>query len=276
MDRSVVHDVHMTINLAHRLVYFVPEAGEEYANLGVKGQPGYFASRAAPMGAVPDEVVIATFYNFSPDAVTSAMPGVWEAASPESWQAARFRVVRRALERVGVDLSNEQILEARAIVDPVVDALDLAGKPLAAANAAVALPDDPLTALWQQVTVLREWRGDVHVALLVANEVGPCECLVLQVGSGRFPLWLAQATRKWNEAEWAVALINLAARGWVDSDGVMTPSGIEARERLESDTDRLCEAIWRPVGDQAAARFGELIAPIHDAMDAAGTYALFS
>ena len=62
----------MAINLAHRLVYFVPEAAEEYAELGVKGQPGYFASRAAPMGAVPAEVVIATFYNFSPLAVTSA------------------------------------------------------------------------------------------------------------------------------------------------------------------------------------------------------------
>ncbi len=273
MDRSVVHDVHMEINLAHRLVYFVPEAAEEYATLGVKGQPTYFASRAAPMGAVPAEVVIATFYNFSPLAVTSAMPGVWEAASPESWQAARFGVVRRALQRVAVDLSGGQILEARAIIDPVVAALDLAGKPLAAANAAVALPDDPMTALWQQVTVLREWRGDVHVALLVANEIGPCECLVLQVGTGRFPLKLAQLTRRWDESQWAAAVANLVARGWTASDGTMTPTGIGERDRLESDTDRICESIWQPVGDHAAGRLGELIAPIHTAMDAAGTYA---
>ena len=276
MDRSVVHDVHMAINLAHRLVYFVPEAAEEYNNLGVKGQPSYFASRAAPMGAVPDQVVIATFYNFSPLAVTSAMPGVWEAAAPESWQAARFRVVDRALQRVALDLSREQISEARSIIDPVVAALDLAGKPLAAANAAVPLPDDPLTALWQQVTVLREWRGDVHIALLVANEIGPCECLVLQVNSGRFPLRLAQLTRRWDENQWAAAIANLAERGWVASDGTMTPIGISERERLESDTDRLCESIWLPVGDDAAVRLGQLIAPVHAAMDAAGTYANFA
>ena len=116
MDRSVVHDVHMMINVVHRLVYFVPEAVEEYAAVGVNGAGGYFGSRAAPLGAVPDEVIIATFYNFSPLAVTSAMQGVWEAAPPDSLQAARFRVVNRAMERVGIKFSTEQIAEARALI----------------------------------------------------------------------------------------------------------------------------------------------------------------
>ena len=82
MSSSAVHDVHMIINLVHRFVYFIPEAAEEYSSLGVMGAGGYFGSRSAPMGAVPDEVIISTFYNFSPLAVTSAMPGVWKAASP--------------------------------------------------------------------------------------------------------------------------------------------------------------------------------------------------
>ena len=276
MNRLVVHDVHMMINVVHRLVYFVPEAVEEYAALGVKGAGGYFGSRAAPMGPVPDEVIIATFYNFSPLAVTSAMHGVWDVASPESLQAARFRVVDRAMRRVGVELSGEQIAEARAILDPVIADLDVAGKPLAAGNAAVALPDDPLVALWQQVTVLREWRGDVHIAVLVTNEVGPCDCLVLQVGTGRFPIRLAQATRRWDEAEWAAAIGRLAQRGWVAADGSVTPAGVEAREGLEADTDRLCASIWQPVGDAGAARLGDLIAPIHAAIDAAGTYAVLA
>jgi hypothetical protein len=276
MDRSVVHDVHMAINLAHRPVYFVPEAAEEYAGLGVKGQGSYFASRAAPMGAVPIEVVIATFYNFSPLAVASVMPGVWDAASPESWQAARFRVVARAFERVAVDMSTDDIVEALSIIDPVVAELVLAGKPLAAANAAVALPDDPIVALWQQVTVVREWRGDAHIAVLVANDIGPCECLVLQVGTGRFPLRLAQLTRRWDESQWADAVANLAARGWAAADGTLTPAGIAERDRLEAETDRLCESIWWPVGDRGAARLRELIAPIHAAMDAAGTYTMFA
>lgn len=274
MQTSVVHDVHMAINLVHRLVYFVPEAAEEYGALGVTGAGGYFGSRSAPMGAVPDEVIIATFYNFSPLAVTSAMPGVWAAASPEALQAARYRVVGRALQRVGADLSGEQIAEARALVDPVVDGLDIAGKPLAAANASVALPDDPLVALWQQLTVVREWRGDVHIALLVTNEIDPCECLVLQVGTGRFPLRIAQVTRRWDEAQWAGAIDSLATRGWVTADGTVTPEGVEARDRIEADTDRLCASIWNPIFNTGAARLTELIMPIHEAVDAAGTYAV--
>ena len=98
MTGSAVHDVHMAINLVHRLVYFVPEASDEYAKFGASGAGGYFASRSAPMGAVTDEVVIATFYNFSPLAVRSAMPGMWDAASPPDWQQARFRAVDRAFE----------------------------------------------------------------------------------------------------------------------------------------------------------------------------------
>jgi hypothetical protein len=276
MDIKTVHDVHMAINLVHRLVYFVPEAAEEYAAIGVTGRAGYFASRAAPLGAVPAEVVLATFYNFSPRAVMAAMPGVWETAAPEALQAARFRVVQRALERVGAQLSPQQIAEARALIDPVVAGLDLSGKPLAAGNAAVALPDDPLVALWQQVTVVREWRGDVHIALLIASEVGPCDCLVLQVGTGRFPMRLVQATRRWDDSEWAAAVGRLADRGWADADGALTPAGTEARESLEADTDRLCAPIWDPTGDTGAARLAELILPIHVAIEAAGTYAAFA
>lgn len=272
MDQAVVHKVHMAINLAHRLVYFVPEAGEEYAVLGVKGAGGYFASRSAPMGAVDDQVVLATFYNFSPLAVMSAMPGVWDTASPAAWQQARFRVVERALNRVGVDLSPEQIAEARALIDPVVAGLVVGGKPLAAGNVAVALPDNPLVALWQQLTVVREWRGDVHIAVLVNNEVDPCECLVLQVGTGRFPMRIAQATRRWDETEWAGAIDRLGSRGWADSDGTITPQGLAERDRLEDETDRLCMSIWEPIGDEGAARFADLIMPIHLAMEVAGTY----
>jgi hypothetical protein len=276
MYRSVVHDLHMMINLVHRVVYFVPEAGEEYAALGVLGAGGYFGSRSAPMGAVPDEVIIATFYNFSPLAVTSAMAGVWETASPEALQAARFRVVGRALERIGVALSPDQIAEARSLIDPVVADLSPGGAPLAAANASVALPDDPLVALWQQLTVVREWRGDVHIATLVSNQVGPSDCLVLQVGSGRFPLRLAQATRRWDEAQWAAAVARLGQRGWMDADGGVTPAGLDERQLLENETDRLCEPIWEPIGESGAARLSELIAPIHLTAEAAGTYAAFA
>ena len=273
MDRTIVHDTHMAINMAHRLVYFVPEAAEEYTAIGVNGRGGYFASRVAPLGPVPDQVIVATFYNFAPRAVAAAMPGVWAATTPAAIQEARFRAVNRSLKRIGIGLSSADLSEAQAIIDPVVAGLDHAGKPLAAANAAIAIPSDPLLALWQQITIIREWRGDAHIALLAANGIGPCECMVLQVGTGRFPLGTAMASRQWNETEWADAVGTLSKRGWVDSSGAMTPEGTAAREAIEDDTDRLCEPIWTVVGETKTKRLGELIWPIHHAVDAAGTYA---
>ena len=101
----------------------------------------------------------------------------------------------------------------------------------------------------------------------------PCDCMVLQVGTGRFPLGVTQATRLWDEGEWADSIGRLAARGWVDGDGAMTALGIAERERIEADTDRLCAPVWQPVGEAGARRLGELIRPINGAMEAAGTYA---
>ncbi|MDH4074632.1 MAG: hypothetical protein OEY41_03270 [Acidimicrobiia bacterium] len=272
MDMTPVREISVAINTAHRFVYFVPEAAEAYGRLGITERaPAYFAARSAPLGPVPWQITLATFYNFSPRAV-QAMAGVWDAATPEAWQAARFAVVARAMDRVGVDLSAEEVAEARALIDPVVAAADLAGKPLAAANAALALPADALTALWQQVTVLREWRGDAHIAVLTANGLGPCACNVMQTATGRFPVSLARATRMWNDAEWADASARLAGRGWLAPDGTVTDAGTAAREQIELETDDLCAPLWAAVGADGAQRLAALLGRINDAFAAAGTF----
>jgi len=275
MDLNAVREVNVAINAAHRFVYFVPESVEEAVKLGMTGRrpagPAYFAFRSAAMGAVPWQVVLATFYNFSPRSVRP-MTGVWDVASPEQWQAARFVVADRASRRVGVSLTTTQIAEARSLIDPVVAGADYAGKPLAAANASVALPADPLVALWQQITVLREWRGDAHLVVLADNRLGPCDCNVIQTATGRFPVALARATRQWNDEEWAAATARLVARGWLDADGTATETGTAERERIEVETDAHCAALWTPIGDAGARRLAALIRPIDDAFTAAGTY----
>jgi hypothetical protein len=275
MDMNAVRKVSLAVNASHRFVYFVPETAEEAAKLGETGRrpagPAYFAFRSAAMGAVPWQVALATFYNFSPRAVRP-MAGVWDIASPEQWQAARFVAVDRALRRVGVRLTADEIAEARSLTDPVVAGADYAGKPLAAANASVALPSDPLVALWQQITVLREWRGDAHLVVLADNRLGPCDCNVIQTATGHFPTALARATRRWNDEEWAAATARLAARGWLEADGTVTDAATAARERIEVETDEHCAALWAPIGDAGARRLASLVTPINDAFTAAGTY----
>lgn len=272
MSIDAVRQVSLAVNAAHRFIYFVPESAQQAAALGVTDRgPAYFAFRSAPMGAVVWQVTLATFYNFSPRAVR-AMTGVWDVAPPERWQAARHTAAEDALRRVGVRLTADQIAEARSLIDPVVTAADYAGKPLAAANAAVPLPRDPLTALWQQVTVLREWRGDAHLVVLADNRLGPCDCNVIHTATGRLPVPVVRATRQWNDDEWAAATERLAARGWLEADGTVTGAGTAARERIEVETDEHCQALWAPIGMAGARRLAELLKPIDEAFTAAGTY----
>ncbi|MCS0605626.1 hypothetical protein NX794_31150 [Streptomyces sp. LP11] len=272
MDLDTVRAVSHAVTAAHLFVHLVPETAEEAAGLGVTDPgPAYLAFRSAALGAVPWHVTLAAFYNFSPRAVR-AMAGVWDAAPPERWQAARFRAVGRAMRRVGVRLTDDHIAEARSLIDPVVAGADHAGKVLAAANASVVLPPDPLAALWQQITVAREWRGDAHLVVLAANGLGPCDCLVLHTATGRLPTALTRATRQWDDEEWSAATARLVARGWLDSDSVLTDAGSAARERIEEETDEHCAALWAPIGNAGARRFASLIAPITDAFTAAGTF----
>jgi hypothetical protein len=272
MNLTAVRDVSLAVTAAHVFVYLVPEAQEEAAEFGVtERRPAYFAFRAAALGPVPWQIVHATFYNFSPRAVQS-MAGVWEAAPPHQWQQARFGVVARAMRRVGLDLTAAQIAEARALIDPVVAGAEFSGKPQAAANAAVDLPADPLSALWQQITIVREWRGDAHVTVLADNRLGPCDCNVIHSATGRLPAGLARATRGWDDREWSAASARLAARGWLTVEGVATETGVAAREKIEDETDEHCAELWAPIGDDGARRLGALIAPINTAFAAAGTY----
>lgn len=272
MDLNAVRDVSRAVSAAHLFIYLAPESAQEAAELGVSDRGrAYLAFRSAAMGAVPWQVVLAAFYNFSPRAVR-AMAGVWDAAPPERWQAARFSAAGRAMRRVDVCLTGDHLAEARSLIDPVVAGADYAGKVLAAANASVELPPDPLVALWQQITVVREWRGDAHLVVLADNGLGPCDCLVLHTATGRLPTALARATRQWDDEEWSAATARLAARGWLDSNAMVTHVGSAARERIEVETDEHCAALWAPIGNVGARRFASLIAPITSAFTAAGTF----
>ncbi|MET8454090.1 hypothetical protein [Streptomyces sp. NPDC005209] len=272
MDLNAVRDISRAVSAAHVFIYLAPESAQEAAKLGVTDRgPAYLAFRSAAMGAVPWQVTLAAFYNFSPRAVR-AMAGVWDAAPPEQWQAARFLAAGRAMRRVGLHLTDDQLSEARSLLDPVVAGADYAGKVLAAANASVALPADPLLALWQQITVAREWRGDAHLVVLADNGLGPCDCLVLHTATGRLPTALARATRQWDDEEWTAATARLAARGWLDTNATVTDAGSAARERIEVETDEHCAALWAPIGAAGARRLASLIAPITDAFTAAGTF----
>jgi hypothetical protein len=261
-----------TTNTVHGFIYFAPEAAEEYSSLGLEGRQQYFASRAAPMGAVGPELVVATFYNFWPQIVRNAIPSAWDVASPADIQAARMRAAGRVLERACPDYPQSDIAEATSIAQAMVDGVGDEGKPLAAANRAVALPVDPMIALWQLVTVIREWRGDAHVAALCAAPVTAVEALVLHAATGLVAESTLRASRQWPDSDWAAGVESLVARGFVHPDGSFTDAGQEFRAGIETQTNAASQPLVDAVGDEATHRLCDLLTPIRDGLIAAKAF----
>ena len=176
---ELAHKMWRTLEPYHGIIYFTPHAPVVYAELGIEGRDGYFASRAAPLGPVSAEVVIATFYNFFPGLVRHAIPAVWEKASPADILAARLAAADLALREIlGDAVDGNEVAQAAVLAERVARAASLAGRPLFAAHAALPWPDPPHLALWHAISLLREFRGDGHIAALVTACLDPCEALI--------------------------------------------------------------------------------------------------
>jgi hypothetical protein len=259
----------------HALTYFAAESRDAAEARGLRGfWRGYFAMRAAPLGPVGPAVVTAVFYNFAPSFVARALPGVWDLAAPAVALEARLAGVDAALHRV---LGEEWITgrEAREAADLAVAAagtVSASGRPMAAANAALPVPERPHLALWQALSTLREHRGDGHVAALLQREISGLQAHVLAAAAGRSTReWLTSA-RGWADADWDAAAAELTDRGWLE-DGDLSAEGLAMTAAVEADTDRLALPPWRSIGDRGCDRLAELLAPVRRAVVAAGDWA---
>ncbi len=259
-------------NLTHGFIYFADEATEEYTALGLADHQQYFASRAAPLGAVGPELVVATFFNFSPDRVAAAVPSCWDVASPADIQAARLRAAGRVLTSACADIGLDAVTEATVIAQTMVDGVGDEGKPLAAANRVVDVPDDPWIRLFQLITVIREWRGDAHVAVLTSHAVTAVEALVLHAATGEVPRVALETTRGWPESAWGEAIASLGEKGLVDETGEFTDNGREFREAIEEETNRAVHPLIGAVGPEATQHLCDLLKPIRDALIASGAF----
>ncbi len=256
-----------TLEPLHGMIYFVREAADAYARLGITGRAGYFASRAAPMGAVPADVVIATFFNFNPELVRAAIPEAWEKASPAEIVRARLDAVDAAFRRVLGDAVTESEEMGRAASLARVAAEQagamVEGRPLAAAHAELAWPDQPHLVLWHAQSVLREFRGDGHIAQLVVHGLSGREALVTHAAAGDVPAPILRATRAWSEAEWEEGVASLRAKGWLEpgDDLRFNDTGRATREAIEDGTDALAAAPYEALGDEACAELRTLCRP---------------
>jgi hypothetical protein len=243
----------------HAVTYFCPEALGAFEAAGLRGfWRGYFAGRAAPLGPVGPAPVVATFFNFAPPMVARAIPDVWDRAAPDTVLRVRSDGARAALARLAADLPAAVVAEAADLLTVATSNIGYAGRVLAAANAVLPVPEEPLARLWQAATTLREHRGDGHVAALVAAGLSGCEVLVWRA-SHDLTREVLQPYRGWTDEEWEVATRRLQKRGWLDADARPTMIGVDAFAAVEEATDRAAVDPWSDVDTD---RLRTLIAPL--------------
>jgi hypothetical protein len=261
-----------TLEPVHAMIYFVPEAQEEYAALGFdlssNRAAGYFPARAAALGAVGPSVVQATFFNFSALAVAVGMDRAWEISTPDKLVDARYRAADRALHRLGGDLLDRpELAEAVELARTACGGCRPEGRPLYAGNADLPWPEPLHLQLFHAVTLMREFRGDGHVAALTAEGLTGIEAAVMHVAQGdswtREPL---RKTRGYSTAEWEVACAGLRERGWLDDAETFTDAGRAVRQRIEDRTDLLALPAWEALGESGCQRLRELVRPLSTAI----------
>ncbi len=257
------------IEPVHAVTYFAPESHQALQASGLRGfWMGYFAARVAPVGAVGPSTVSATFYNFHPAMIRRSIPDAWTFAEPAAVLAARRTGAARALRRIDPSIGDRAGMLA-ALLGRVVDSADSPGRVLFAANRDLAAVDEPVEALWQACTSLREHRGDGHVAALTTAGLDGCQALVLFALSEDLPTLMFLDSRGWSVSEWDAARTALEARGLVQGNRISV-DGVALRRWVEETTDHLAAPPFDDLGEHEAADAYRALASISGAVAAAG------
>jgi len=269
MDPTIARRTWRTLEPLHGMIYFSSEAAAAFDALGLVGRMGYFGSRSAPMGAVGAEVVIATFYNFRPELVRASIPAAWERATPEQIIAARLQAADGALRRYLADaLGTPELAEAAALARRAAETAcaHVEGRPLFAGHASLPWPDEDHLVLWHAQTLLREFRGDGHVALLLTAGLDGLGALITHSATGVIPAEALRTSRGWSEQEWDAGVERVRDQGWLAEDSTLNEEGRRRRRSIEDRTDELSVFPYEAIGEDGCARLRELAGPLSAAI----------
>jgi hypothetical protein len=240
-------------------VDFAPEAQPRYEALGLNYFEGYFCSRSACLGKAPWSVVCAAFGAFKPAVVEQAVTGGWSKTGPEQLLEARRDGATEQLERL-LGEPGTDVQQATDILFSLTDGIDPSGRMLYSGLSVLPVPDTPMGRLWRAADLVREHRGDGHIAAWVSR-TDSCEITVLTELAWGLQPGAYVFTRGWDQEEVDAARARLRERGLLDDEGQLTEAGRTFRSEIEHDTDLAEREILDRLGDRAAELFS-LIQPM--------------
>lgn len=256
---ALARAAYSTFEPFHISAYFNPHLKFAWDDTGLDGHAWYVGSRAAPLGECAASVVASSFYNFNPTLIGKAWPEA-VAAGLDAITERRWSLLDAVLGDALGPLATDPALTG--IADRLRDIGDtavFAGRPLSAAWHAASRPEIPHLALWHSIAVIREWRGDGHIATLVDSQLDPTEAVVFHEAVHPDPKArrllgkrITQLTRAWSDDEWRAAAERLVSRGLIigtEKGEALTDDGVALDTHIEGRTDALASSIWRGVSD---------------------------
>ncbi|MEU9859584.1 hypothetical protein AB0D99_01840 [Streptomyces sp. NPDC047971] len=267
---------HHMLNPMHSTVYFSPDLDTEFRALGFDDTSAMrLASRSAAMGAVGAGTVAAAFSNYNVELLARHLPAVWDIASPGDVLAARLRAVDATMRRLlGEEaIASAEMAEAAELALRATEGCTRHARPLYSAHADLPVPEEAHLRYWHAATLLREHRGDGHLAALLSAGLDPLEAMVSHTatGTGMNPRW-ALGARGWRRADWDAAASRLRERGLLDADGELTVEGVALRDAVEEHTDRMDSAPYEHLGAAGVERLTELGKGFRNAAFLAGAF----
>jgi hypothetical protein len=256
------------------VTYMAAEPTEAVMALGLRNVwDAYFAGRAAPLGRdVPAAVVHALFYNFADGEVARHIPRVWDVVTPEAANTARERGSVTALRRILGDLADApEVSRAAELLVKAGTSARTDGRALYAAVRTLPLPTEPLARLWHGANLLREHRGDGHVAALLTMGVGGTEAHVLHALSEGMPAESFGRVSHLPRAQLAAVMDGMRACGVVGADGWLTAEGRRIKEEVESLTDELAAPAYDILDPDEIDQLVEALEPLAAVLVAAGS-----
>ncbi|KJK43856.1 salK [Lentzea aerocolonigenes] len=256
------------------VTFFADECNEELAALGHGNYwDGYFASRAAPLGRVPAEVVHAAFYNFGDGEAARHIPSAWEKIPPEESVAARERGSAASVRRIVGDLADSPgLVRAADLTTKAATSAPVAGRVMYAGMRTLPIPADPVARLWHSATMLREHRGDGHIAALVGAGIGGIEAHVLSaLEMGIHPPESHGRIHHLPKKRLNAVMDGLRERGVVDAEGRFTEAGRELKQRIEDLTDELAVPPYEALSPAEQDELVAVLEPITAKLVAAGS-----
>src|SRR5262245_3152364 len=200
----------------------------------------YFAGRAAPLGRASAELVDALFYNFAPGEVARHIPKVWHTTTPEAAIAARERGCVKALRRIlGDHVDSPAFARATELLLAAATSAPFEGRPMYAALRAIPIPSDVVARFFHAASLLREHRGDGHIAALMVEGVGRLEAHVLLALDAGMRAEKFGRIHHLPAAQLDAVIEGMRARNLIGDDGWLSETGCAVKQRVEALTDDL-------------------------------------